>query len=130
MAYPIGPGAGPGVEAAEILGSQGIGDKGAGILGKAKGITTSQVGKFGRGMLAWWLGQKLLDTINQQQDIRIQRQGLRSQAEMVTPESLYYQAALPQAQEEESMAKMALMQQLSGGVIGPSLAKGEYQIGG
>ena len=130
MAYPIGPGAGPGVEAADILGSQGIGDKASGILGKAKGITTGQVGKFGGGMLAWWLGQKLLDTINQQQDIGIQRQGLRSQANMVTPESLYYQAALPQAQREESMAHQALMTQLTGGVLGPQLAKGEYQIGG
>ena len=49
---------------------------------------------------------------------------------MITPENLYFQAAQPQAQAEESMARTALFQQLSGGVLGPSLAKGEYMIGG
>ena len=57
-------------------------------------------------------------------------EGMRSQAEMVTPENLYFQAAQPQAREEESMAHQALMTQLTGGVLGPQLAKGEYQIGG
>jgi len=101
-----------------------------GIKGRLAGITTGGVGKVGGGILGWWLAQKVLDTVNQMQDIGIQRQGLRSRAEMITPQSLYSRAALPRAQEEETMARTALYQQLSGGVLGPSLAKGEYMIGG
>lgn len=123
--YPIGPGAGPGVGIGEVLGGRG-----GGILERAKGITSGTVGKVGGSMLAFWLAQKILDTTNRMQEMGVQRQGLRSQAEMVTPQSLYAQAALPRAQEEESMARTALFQQLSGGVLGPSLAKGEYMIGG
>jgi len=103
--------------------------KAPGIKEKLKGITTGSVGKVGGGIMGWWLAQKILETVNQMQDIGVQRQGLRSQAEMVTPQSLYSQAALPRAQQEESMARQALFQQLSGGVLGPSqLAKGEYMI--
>jgi hypothetical protein len=104
--------------------------KAPGIKEKLKGITTGSVGKVGGGILGWWLAQKILDTVNQMQDIGVQRRGLRSQAGMITPQSLYAQAALPRAQEEESMARQALMTQLTGGVLGPSLAKGEYMIGG
>lgn len=124
--YPIGPGAGPGVGIGGIPG----GDVPGGIMGQIKGISTGTVGKYGGGILAWWLAQKILGTINQMQDIGIQRQGLRSRAEMITPQSLYSRAALPRAQEEESMARTALFQQLSGGILGPSLAKGEMMIGG
>jgi len=102
----------------------------SGIKERLGGITTKGVGKFGGGILGWWLAQKVLETVNQMQDIGVQRQGLRSQAEMITPQSLYSRAALPRAQEEESMARQALFSQLSGGVLGPQLAKGEYQIGG
>lgn len=102
-----------------------------GIKERLGGITSGSVGKIGGGMLGWWLLQKILDTTNQMQDIGVQRQGLRSQAEMITPQSLYARAALPRAQEEESMARQALYSQLMGGVIGPSqLAKGEMMIGG
>ncbi len=101
-----------------------------GIKERLGGITTGTVGKVGGGILAFWLAQKLLDTVNQAQDIGVQRRGLRSRAEMITPQSLYARAALPRAQEEESMARQALFSQLSGGVLGPQLAKGEYLIGG
>ena len=84
----------------------------------------------GAGIFGWWLLNKLMQTGHETGMRNIQREGLRSQAEMVTPESLYYQAAQPQAQEEESMARTALFSQLSGGVLGPQLAKGEYRIGG
>ena len=104
--------------------------KAPGIKGRLGGITTGTVGKVGGGMLAYWLAQKLLDTVNQAQDIGVQREGLRSRAEMITPQSLYARAALPRAQEEESMARQALFSQLSGGILGPQLAKGEYLIGG
>jgi len=103
---------------------------GKGIKERLGGLTTGGVGKVGGSILGWWLAQKILDTVNQMQDIGVQRARLRSQAEMVTPQSLYSQAALPRAQQEESMARQALFQQLSGGVLGPSqLAKGEYMIG-
>lgn len=104
--------------------------KAPGLKERLGGITSTGVGKVGGGILGFWLAQKILDTVNQMQDIGVQRQGLRSQAEMMTPQSLYSRAALPRAQEEESMARQALFTQLSGGVLGPQLAKGEYQIGG
>ena len=85
---------------------------------------------MGAGLFATWLLQKLLQTRHETGMRGIQREGLRSQAEMITPENLYMQAAQPQAQEEESMARQALFSQLSGGVLGPQLAKGEYLIGG
>ena len=106
-----------------------VGGKAGGIIERARGVSTGTVGKLGGGMLAFWLAQKILGTVNQMQDIGVERQGLRSKAEMITPQSLYSQAALPRAQEEESMARQALFTQLSGGVLGPQLAKGEYQIG-
>ena len=85
---------------------------------------------LGAGVFATWLLNKILQTGHETGMRYIQREGLRSQAEMVTPENLYMQAAQPQAQEEESMARQALYSQLSGGVLGRSLAKGEYMIGG
>ena len=84
----------------------------------------------GAGIFATWLLNKIMQTGHETGMRNIQREGLRSQAEMVTPENLYFQAAQPAAQEEESMARQALFSQLSGGVLGPQLAKGEYMIGG
>ena len=60
----------------------------------------------------------------------IESEGLTRRAEMATPDNLYMQAALPQAQREEEMARTALLNQISGGVLGPSLARGERRIGG
>ena len=85
---------------------------------------------LGAGVFGTWLLQKLLQTGHETGMRNIQREGLRSQGEMITPENLYYQAAQPAAQEEESMARQALFSQLSGGVLGPQLAKGEMMIGG
>lgn len=118
----------PGLDSlyADLLKSGG---DGGGIGGRLKGITSGTVGKVGGGMLGYWLLQKILETTNQMQEMGVQRRGLRSRAEMITPQSLYSQAALPRAQEEESMARQALFSQLSGGILGPQLAKGEYQIG-
>lgn len=103
----------------------------AGLKTKAGGLLRSPGLKgMGAGVFATWLLNKLLQTGHETGMRNIQRAGLRSQAEMITPESLYYQAAQPQAQAEESMAHQALLTQLTGGVLGPSLAKGEYMIGG
>jgi len=102
-----------------------------GIGGKAGGLLGSPMVKgAGAGIFLTWLLNKVLQTGHETGMRNIQREGLRSQAEMVTPENLYFQAAQPQAQAEESMAQQALFSQLSGGVLGPQLAKGEYQIGG
>ena len=121
--YPAGPGAGPetGIPTAGVRSATG---RMAGLLG------SPGVKGMGAGIFATWLLQKLLQTGHEAGMRGIQREGLRSQAEMITPENLYFQAVQPQAQQEESMARQALMTQLTGGVLGPSLAKGEYVIGG
>ena len=56
---------------------------------------------------------------------------MEQQADLITPESYYQRAMLPQLQEQERGAKQAVLGRLaSGGVLGPSLASGEYSIGG
>lgn len=120
---PIGPGAGPGV-GTPTAGMRGVAGGMAGLLARpgVKGM--------GAGIFATWLLQKILQTTHETGMRGIQKAGLRSQAEMITPENLYFQAAQPAAQEEESMARQAFMQQILGGVTGPQqLAKGEYLIG-
>lgn len=119
---PIAPGAGPGVGIGAVPGQdvpwwQGLTQK-PGVKQAAGGI------------FAYWLMNKLIQMGHERGMRGIQREALASQAEMVTPESLYFQAAQPTAQREEAVAHQALMQQLMGGVTGPSLAKGEYMIGG
>lgn len=110
----------------------GVAGVGSGVRGKATGLLSSPgIKGAGVGIFATWLLNKILQTGHEIGMRNIQREGLRSQAEMITPENLYHQAAQPQAQEEESMARQALMSQLTGGVLGPQqLAKGEYMIGG
>ena len=104
---------------------------GGGVQGAAGGLLNRPgIKGAGVGIFATWLLNKILQTGHETGMRNIQREGLRSQAEMITPENLYFQAAQPQAQEEESMARQALFSQLSGGVLGPQLAKGEYLIGG
>jgi len=123
--YPIGPGAGPGVG----IGGVPTGD--VGFMGKIqKGMGSPMAKGVGLSIFADWLMNQVMQGVHGQGMRNIQKEGLRSQAEMITPESLYMQAAQPQALEEESMARQALFQHLSGGVIGPSLAKGEMMIGG
>ena len=125
---PIGPGAGPGVEA---LGG-GVRGAVAGAAGGISGLLNRPgIKQAAGGMFAYWLLNKLLQGGHEMGMRGIQRASLKEQGEMVTPENLYFQAAQPAAQEEESMARQALFTQLSGGVLGPSqLAKGEYLIGG
>ena len=105
--------------------------KAGGLAGGAAGLLSRPgIKGAGAGIFVTWLLNKLLQTHHETSMRGIQREALASQAEMVTPESLYYQAAQPTAQREEAFAHQALMQQLMGGVTGPSLAKGEYMIGG
>jgi len=101
----------------------------AGLGGLGGLLAKPGIKGVGARIFATWLLNKIMQTRHQTGMREIQREGLRSQAEMITPESLYFQAAQPQAQQEESMARQALFSQLSRGVLGPSLAKGEYMIG-
>jgi len=111
--------------ATPAAGAAGAGGKG--LMSKLGGAGVKGIGTQ---LLGIWLLNKYLQTRHESKLGNIQVEGMRQQAESMTPENLYYQAALPQAQEEESMARQALLTQLSGGVIGPSLAKGERMIGG
>lgn len=117
---------------AAAAGAQGEGGEWlSGLMSKGKGYLADPGTKAAAGGMfgMWLLGQIL----RQGHDIsmrNIQRKGIRSQTELMTPENLYYQAAQPQAAEEESMARQALFAQLGGGVLGPQLAQGEMLIGG
>jgi hypothetical protein len=103
----------------------GLGDE-AGFFekfgGKARGI--------GGSILGLMILQRLLNLPSEVGERNVRQEALHQQREFATPENIYYQAALPRAQEEESMARQALFARLSGGVLGPSLASGERLIGG
>ena len=115
----------------EELFAGAVSGKPGGMAGGIGGLLSRPgVKGIGAGIFATWLLNKILQTGHETGMRNIQREGLRSQAEMITPENLYFQAAQPQAREEETMAHQALMTQLTGGVLGPQLAKGEYLIGG
>jgi len=122
---------GQGLPYEELFAEPVAGMPGAGIKKGLSGLLAGpDIKKAGGYMFGAWLLNKLIQAGHERGMRNIQREGLRSQAEMITPENLYFQAAQPQAQEEETMARTALFQQLSGGVLGPQLAKGEYMIGG
>lgn len=101
--------------------------------GAKEGLGTrvaKKVGPHVPGLLVFAALQKILSLPTEIGEGRLQQEAIQSQGRSVTPESLYYQAALPQAQLEESEARQSLMSHLSGGVLGPSLARGERLIGG
>jgi hypothetical protein len=107
----------------------------AGVPGGRLGGIKSKLGGMGmKGIGAQLIGLFMLDKILQtkhQAGMRdIQLEGMKRQGELATSENLLGQAALPQAQEEESMARNALLLQLSGGVLGPTVARGNRMIGG
>ncbi len=86
--------------------------------------------RFGPEMVGWLLLEKYLSGRHESKLTDIQTQATRGMAELQSPENIYLQqAALPQAQQEEEMARTALLTQISGGVIGPQLARGERRIG-
>uniref|UniRef100_A0A6M3J894 Uncharacterized protein n=1 Tax=viral metagenome TaxID=1070528 RepID=A0A6M3J894_9ZZZZ len=95
-----------------------------------KGITKSPAVKGGvTSLMAWMALNSLLGANRQRAERGIHREAIRAQGESMTPENLYYQAALPAAQMEEETARQALFAQISGGVLGPSLARGERILG-
>jgi len=72
-----------------------------GIMGKvAKGAK-----RFGPEMIGWYLLDKFLSGRHEKKMQDIQMQGMREGAEASSAENLYYQASLPQAQQEEEMAR-------------------------
>lgn len=125
---PIGPDIFKKIQEAELGGGVAAAPAAGGGVGGF--LAKPGVKGAGAGIFATWLLDKILQTGHESGMRNIQREGLRSQAEMITPENLYFQAAQPQAQEEERMARQALFAQLGGGVLGPQLAKGEMSIGG
>jgi len=109
-----------------------IGSVSPGVVGSTgKWAKLKKYGKrFGPELIGWMLLERFLSGRHESKMRDIQKESARQQVTSTTPESLYYQATLPQAQQEEEMARTALLTHLSGGVIGPSLARGERQIGG
>jgi len=72
----------------------------------------------------------LLKQGHQQRMMGLQTSALEEQAEAQTPESMYYQAMMPEADQESQLAQMLLLSQLGGGNQAPQLASGEERIGG
>lgn len=132
-ATPVGPGS----VAGQAVGGAGTipppTDPGWKIADKLKGA--------GGGMAGWgpwiWLllAQLGVGSLqkkgHQMKMMDIESQALSGMAEQVTPESAYYKAMMPKAQEQNQMAQAFLLQQLlGGGGGGPQLATGEELIGG
>lgn len=116
----------------ETSAGAGLGGTGSPGLGLS-GIWSKHKGAISKGVGGYLLLDMLSKLIRAPEAIgnrNLQREAIASQGRMATPEGLYYQAALPQAQAEEEQARQALFGQLSGGILGPSLARGETQIGG
>lgn len=99
------------------------------FMGKLKTRALENKGAIGS-ILGFLLLSKYLEARNLRKEQGIQKEGLGIQAGLATPENLYYQAVQPQARQEADMARQALFAQITGGVIGPSLARGERRIGG
>jgi hypothetical protein len=104
----------------------------------AEGLIPSEVAGSKIGMLDRLKGEvpglifllamnRLMKIPGERGERALRREAIRAQG--VTPDDLYYQAALPQAQQEEAEARQALITHLSGGVVGPSIATGERMIG-
>jgi len=102
---------------------------GGGVLKGMKGKGSALKG-IGSSLLVGLILQKLMNIPSEIGERNLRREGIQSQMAGVSAENMIAQAALPQAREEEAMARQALMAQLSGGVIGPQLTRGERLIGG
>lgn len=110
---------------------KGVGQAGQEGGGRLKGFLKSGGAKAGIGSLVAWMAlSRILEERNKAAMRGVQTEAIRGQAEMASPESLYYQAALPSAEREEEQARAAMFAQIGGGVLGPQLARGEKYIGG
>lgn len=134
-ATPVGSGGGgigPGSVAGQAVGGGGAAATGG--IGKALSSLKGGGGGIGWGpwiyLLLAQLGiGSLMKKGHQMKMMDIETQAMGSMAEAITPESMYYKAMLPKAQEQNQMAQAFLLQQLLGGG-GPQLATGEELIGG
>jgi hypothetical protein len=115
-----------------LAGSPTVATEGGGLLSKAgsklKGMKNLK--GVGAQLLGFMVLSKLLEARNRAADQGLQRENIEAQTAMTTPENLYYQAAQPRAEQEAAEARSALMQQITGGVLGPSLPTGVRRIGG
>jgi len=85
----------------------------------------------GIGGILMMLSQMGRGIYEEESKANLEEEIMQGQMEMITPESFYQQAMLPRLQQQEAGVKQAVLGRLaSGGVLGPSLAKGEYSIGG
>lgn len=120
-------------DAAEAYLAGGSGAASAAPKGMKSWLKSAMKGGTGKSALGGMAGYAILQYLmNAGEGIQQQsfaRKEMDLQKEVMTPEALYYQAALPQAKAEEEQARTALLTQMSGGLIGPSLAKGERLIG-
>jgi hypothetical protein len=112
----------PGIEAAAMAGASTKRTFGSKLLKGAKTV--------GPGLIGWMLLDKILASRNKTKDQALAMEAMQAEAGLQTPENLYYQAALPQAQAEEEQARQMLLSSISGGVLGPSLPRGYRVIGG
>jgi hypothetical protein len=118
---------GQGAETAAVT-APVAGKAATGIASKLKGLSGMKTAKFGGTLLAWLLAQKLVEGVGAAGDRKVQSAAIKSQELINSPENMLARMALPQAQEEENFARQALYQHIAGGVLGPSLAKGEQAI--
>jgi len=110
-------------------------------LGKffGKGGGMSKVGKFMSGKSGVALDAVLFGLYLMNMQEKLMESGFARQAEenviesredVLTPQHFYLQSALPEAQERERGLRQAVVGRLAtGGVLGPSLARGETMIG-
>ena len=80
----------------------------AGGGGMLKGLKGGGLKGVGSSILGYMILSRLLNIPGEIGERNVQREAIQSQASMATPENLYYQAAMPQAQQEEEMARQAL----------------------
>lgn len=95
----------------------------AGLGGASGKLGTLE--KVGLGGLAGLILEMALGAKNQYAELDMQEQMMGEQIANIDPAAYFYEAMLPAAQGQRQMAERALMSQLSGGVMGPALARGE-----
>ena len=100
-------------------------------VGKAmrtKSMATKALSTAGLGLIALDFVGRGIETQNQMKDMEMEGQQIEAMAAAQSPESMYYEAMLPQMQQQTQMGHQAIMQRLMGGGGGTQLAEGEMQI--
>ena len=93
------------------------------------GKASSKLGMLGKAGLATGIGYMLLDMLlgarNQSAELGMQERVMDEQMANIDPAAYFYESMLPVSEDQRRGAERALMSQLSGGVMGPALARGE-----